>query len=129
MFGLLLYLANGAGVVAGFFAFKFVGSNQLSVQIPVAVVVSVALYALLCFGLKALSPKTFSCQPMNLLWIFAAALIWNPVIFIPLHYITQGYLTQPVNILAMTLFQIPTNSLTWLMACGLFKLNVAEDEL
>lgn len=117
LFGLLLYLANVAGVITGFIAFKCVGGNQLAVQIPVAIVSSVALYALVCYGLKELVPKTLPCQPMELLWIFVAALAWNPVIFIPLHYVTQGYLTEPVNILVMALFQIPANSLSWLTAC------------
>ena len=131
LLGLLLYLINFAAVLMGFVAYQLVGGNQLPIQILVATAASVSGYVLLYYVLKKISPKTLVTKPIDLIWIFVIALIWNPVIFIPLHYVTQGYLTEPGNILGMMLFQIPTNSIVLFIVYSLWsvKLNVSEDEL
>jgi hypothetical protein len=52
-------------------------------------------------------------------WTYLLALLWTPLIFVPLHSVTQGYLTSFSNIIATWLFQLPTNALALLIAGGM----------
>jgi hypothetical protein len=54
-------------------------------------------------------------------WTFLMALLWSPVVFVPLHYIGRGYLTSLGNILAIWLFQIPTNFLALVVVKTWFR--------
>jgi hypothetical protein len=48
-------------------------------------------------------------------WAFMASLAWGPVVFVPLHYFTQGYLTSVGNIAALIMFQVPVNAIAMLV--------------
>lgn len=102
----------GASLV-GFAAYKILGvGHQLLVQIPVAVLVSVAAFGLwYVIVVRATSGRAVLAGPAAHLWTYALAFAWFPALFVPLHYFTQGYLTSFANIYYMWLFQAPTNAL------------------
>jgi hypothetical protein len=49
-------------------------------------------------------------------WAYSSSLLWNPVIFVPFHFLTQGYLTSVGNLVALLLFQLPVNLLAIISA-------------
>jgi len=110
--GFVLLLANCVGIFAGFIVYNFVKpANQLAIQLPIAVVLSIVLFmawSLLIYYVtffKLLSVSNLT----ELIGTFIASLLLAPLIFVPLHYFTQGYLTAAGNIAAMFLFQFPVN--------------------
>ena len=48
--------------------------------------------------------------------VYIVSLTFTPLIFLPLHYLTQGYISSMDNILSILYFQIPTNFITLLAA-------------
>ena len=109
----ILVLINLAAIIIGFLIFKLhKTANQITIQIPVAVVLSILLFILWNWLVKHLSFKRLYLEKLeDFLLIYVASLLWAPVIFVPIHYITQGYLTSIGNILALLFFQLPTNGL------------------
>jgi len=116
--GLVLAAINVGAVLIGFAAYKMSGATQqLAVQIPVAVAASVATFSLwyiiavrVTLGRAALGSRA------AYVWTYISAFAWFPVIFVPLHYVTQGYPTSFANIYSMWLFQALTNALTLVVA-------------
>ena len=91
--------------------------NQRVVQGSIAAIFCIIIFALWSLVVTRLPTKTLSLQGnRELVWTYFAALLWAPVIFIPLHYITQGYFTSFGNIIAIWLFQIPVNLFTMLIS-------------
>lgn len=43
--------------------------------------------------------------------VLPASLLWFPVLFYPLHFMTQGYMSKFENVLAVWAFQLPVNAL------------------
>ncbi len=123
MNGLTLLLANLVGILAGFILFKLFGKDQRAIQIPIASTISVLIFIFWCCFLKKVSIRKVFPTSVYLIWIFIAALIWNPVIFFPLHYFTQGYLSSWGNILAFMFFQIPTNAAALILAFIVVRSN------
>ncbi len=107
-----------ASIVIGFIAYHVVGAhNQIATQVPVAVVLSIGLFVawILCVG--RLSHGRFVPHgSMEFAGVFIASLLWNPVVWVPLHYITQGYVTSTGNILVLLCFQAPVNAIALLAA-------------
>jgi hypothetical protein len=123
---LILALINLGAIIFGFIIY-FVSKapHQSSIQIPVAVVVSVYAFVLWCRILKSLHVDRLLPKGMKeLALICILCLLCAPVIFVPLHYVTQGYLTSFDNIYGIWLFQIPTNFLTLAMVGRLFARRV-----
>ena len=91
--------------------------NQRVVQGSIAAIFFIIIFSLWSLVVTRLPTKTLSLQGnRELVWTYFAALLWVPVIFIPLHYITQGYFTSFGNIIAIWLFQIPVNLFTMLIS-------------
>jgi hypothetical protein len=111
--GFTLSAVNIFSIIVAFGVYKALRpAHQLVVQIPVAVVLSIAIFLLWMLLvriplLKFIAIKTFK----EFSWIFLASLAWGPVIFIPLHHASQGYLTGSGNIIALFQFQLPVNVL------------------
>lgn len=111
--------------------------NQVAVQVPVAAMVSIIGFVSWRFFTRRLSLFAW-LSGGELAWVYLAALLWTPLIFVPLHYVSQGYLTSIGNILGIWLFQVPVNILailaahklsgTWLMALLLLAACAAHPQ-
>jgi hypothetical protein len=108
----ILCLVNLGAVLAGFAVYEISGAAyQLAVQISVAVAISVAAFALWYYlTLRITSGRIALGNFGAYVGTYVLALAWFPVVFVPLHYVTQGYLTSFANIYNMWLFQAPTNA-------------------
>jgi hypothetical protein len=111
--GLALTVVNVGAVLVGFAFYKMSGMPyQLAVQLPAAVLLSVV-----GFGLWYVPAARFAGERLRLhgraayVGTCVASFVWLPVLFVPLHYVTQGYLTSFANIYYTWLFQAPTNAL------------------
>jgi hypothetical protein len=111
---LVLVIADIAGIVGGALAaFWILGlPNQVWLQLPIAMVLSVGCFCAWVLSLRMLGWKGLqlagSKEPRACL---AVSLLWAPLVFVPLHYFTQGYLTSIGNLVALALYQLPVNAL------------------
>ncbi|MDP6419640.1 MAG: hypothetical protein QGG80_09350 [Candidatus Krumholzibacteria bacterium] len=118
--GLAILFSNFAAIYLGFLAWYLLRpGGQLAVQVPLAALLSI-LGILLWFAI-ARRCRWMPGQQKEWIWIYLASLIWNPLVFVPLHYISQGYLTGTGNILALWTFQIPVNLLALFLARSVLK--------
>jgi hypothetical protein len=111
---LALVIADIAGIAGGALAaFRILGvPNQVWLQLPVAVVLSAGCFCTWILFLRVLRLKRL--QPAGskeLRACLAASLVWAPLVFVPLHYFTQGYVTSLGNLVALALYQLPVNAL------------------
>ena len=110
--GLILSIVNILSILIGFFVYYLTKSQtQIAIQIIVACFSSVILFLLWEFISYEHFPKTGLATKSDYWVTFFLSLIFTPFIFIPLHYLTQGYLTSWQNITSIWMFQIPTNFL------------------
>lgn len=116
---LVLAIADLAGIGLGAVAaYGILGSaDQVLLQLPLAVVLSVSSFCawivvIRVLGFSRLVP--IASEDMNR--CLAGSLLWAPIVFVPLHRATQGYLTDPGNLLALALYQLPVNALALLAA-------------
>jgi hypothetical protein len=111
--GLVLVLADFAGILGGFVAFKalhFASFEQILIQLPVAAALSVLLFGLWSLLLRAFGGKQLLLPDLKeLLWVFVASILLAAAVFVPLHYLTQGYLTAVANLVLLALYQVPVN--------------------
>ncbi len=114
---LVLVIADIAGIAGGAVAaFKILGvPNQVWLQVPLAVVLSAGCFCAWILSLRVLRWKRL--QPAGskeLGACLAVSLVWAPLVFGPLHYFTQGYVTSLGNLVALALYQLPVNALALL---------------
>lgn len=116
--GFALSAANIISIIIAFGVYKILKTtHQMLVQVPVAVILSIGIFLLWLIVARLPLFKFISIKSLReLSWIFLASLAWSPIIFIPLHHISQGYLTGPGNIIALFQFQLPVNVLVILVA-------------
>jgi hypothetical protein len=110
MHSLMLMLADLAGIFGGFMAYKALDFPQMVIQLPVAVAVSILLFLLWSFLIGIFGGKQLrllDLKELLLVFVFSAALA--VVVFVPLHFFTQGYLTDMMNVVALALYQMPVN--------------------
>jgi len=114
----ILTLMNLVFVFVGFGIYKIIGAaNQIAVQVPLAAVFSILVFLLwFLFVRRHLRETLLPRQSDEFVFVFLIALVWTPVVFVPLHYFTQGYLTSFGNIYWTWIFQIPTNFIALLAA-------------
>ena len=108
----ILALLNLASIWVGFVAFQLLGAeNQLAVQSPIAFTLTVGLFL---GWMRLVSSRGWSRLRVrgwgDAGWIFGLALVWAAVVFVPLHLLTQGYLTAFGNVLAVWAFQVAANT-------------------
>lgn len=89
----------------------FPSSSQIIFQAPVAALLSIAGFNIWLSVSGRISPQSRLENIVDRTAVFILALIWTPAIFIPLHFLTQGYRTSFDNILSIWLFQLPVNLL------------------
>ena len=116
--GFVLSTANIISILVGFGVYKILKTtHQLLVQIPVAVILSIGIFLVWMTFVRIPLLKPISVKSLkDFSWIFLASLAWGPIIFIPLHFGSQGYLTGSGNIIALFQFQLPVNVLAILVA-------------
>ena len=116
--GFALSVANIISIIVAFGVYKILKTpHQLLVQVPVAVILSIGIFLLWLIVARFPLFKFISIKSLKeLSWIFLVSLAWSPIIFIPLHYTSQGYLTGSGNIIALFQFQLPVNVLVILVA-------------
>jgi hypothetical protein len=115
---LVLVIADLAGIAGGALAaFRILGvPNQFWLQLPIAVVLSIGCFCAWILSLRVLrwsGLQPAGAKELGACW--AASLVWAPLVFVPLHYFTQGYWTSVGNLLALALYQLPINALA---LCG-----------
>ena len=82
-----------------------------------AVAITVAVYPGWNYLLLGFQGDRFHLRdPKEALWTFFAALVWLPILFVPLHFLRRGYLTAFSNIWMTWLLQVPANVLALLAA-------------
>jgi hypothetical protein len=116
--GLALAAINVGASLVGFAAYKVLGvGHQLVIQISVAALATVVSFSVwYIVVVRATSGRAALGNRAVYIWAYISAFAWFPVIFVPLHYVTQGYLTSFANIYNMWLFQAPTNGLALVAA-------------
>lgn len=115
-YGLLLSLINLISIILGFvFYYLFKTPNQIEIQLPIAVLLSCLFFTMSVF-LLIKSKKEISMSAFSVIRIYLFSMLWTPVVFVPLHYVTQGYLTSMENILYTWFFQAATNILVLAMS-------------
>jgi hypothetical protein len=126
--GLALSVITIFAILAGYAAYVALGlSEQVAIQVLVAGVLCVAAFALWSFVIHRLSCGKLSLRGLGELGLaLVAALVWTPVLFVPLHLVTQGYLTSFGNILSTWLFQVPFNLLALVVANGRPVIEAAD---
>ncbi len=117
--GIALLASNLAGIVIGFFACALMGAkNQVAAQLPIAVVVSIGLYLSWVLVLRLRPFRSIRLHGgREYCSAGVASLLIGPLVFLPVHYLTQGYLTAAGNLLAFAVFQIPVNAICILVGC------------
>ena len=102
-------------IVAGFVAYSVLHpASQLALQLPIAVVGSVLGFVFFdhhCRAKNSLHLRNAQEQ----LAAYSAAFLWFPLVFVPIHYFTQGYLTALSNVYAVWIFQALTNGVALLL--------------
>lgn len=101
-------------------------ANQIAFQAPVAAILSIAAFLIWLKGVARFHLQGLYFETKGeFVWSFLLALLWSPLIFWPLHFGTQGYMTVFSNITAIWLFQVPTNGLA--IVIGHFFLFAARE--
>jgi hypothetical protein len=126
--GFVLAVVTIGAVGIGFAVYKMIGlSEQIAVQVLVAGVVCVAAFAVWAWIAHRVTGGELSLANLKELGVaYAAAFVWMPILYVPLHFTTQGHLTSFGNILSTWLFQLPFNLLALLTANG--RLLVGEED-
>ena len=109
----VMVIINFTAILTGFLVFKFLrSSDQIYIQIPVALLLSILLFISWNWLIKILSLKRlFLKESQEFFLTFFASLLWSPLIFVPVHYLITGYLTSIGNIVAVLFLQIFINSI------------------
>jgi hypothetical protein len=125
---LVLAVANLGSILVGFAAYGVAGSvNQIAVQVPVAVVLTVvgfSLWLVMCHRAGQLTIDVEAAADAT--WIYLLAVPWAIALFTPLHFVTQGYLTSLGNIFAVVVFQGVVNIITVPVAVALVRARGAK---
>ncbi len=108
---IILALVNLISIVFGFGIYHFFRQHdQLAFQAPIAAAFSLIVFITWIVVIKSkMISRLFPEDWLQFLIIFILSFVWAPVIFVPIHFLTQGYLTSFGNIFWTWVFQIPTN--------------------
>jgi hypothetical protein len=115
LLSLFLAAADILAILAAYAAWVLAGrpAEQVWVQGGLALILTV-LAALA--GVTLLPPAALPDDDRRWLLTYALAFAWLPVLFVPLHFLTQGYLTGWGNLLALWGFAALANALAVLAA-------------
>ena len=115
----VLAAVNLGSIIGGFMVYYLAPwDQQLAIQIPVALLLNTAAFvAWFALTHRGRWRRLALREPVDLLSVFAVALLWTPLIFVPLHLVMSGYLTSVGNLLAGAFYQVAANLLV-LPICG-----------
>lgn len=112
-----LALINLAGILVGFAVYHLSGvDHQIAVQIPVAVLFTVVAFVAWQWMTRRTRIAWGRTGTRQRVMVFLLAFVWAAVVFVPLHFFTQGYLSAWSNVTALWAFQAPANLLALLAA-------------
>jgi hypothetical protein len=116
--GLVLAIINIVAILIGFALHRMIGGrDQVATQTMAGAVITIAAFILWVRLVPRLTSRIVRPTAVReLAWTFVLALAWGAVVFLPLHYFTQGYVTSFSNITALWGFQAPVNLLALLIA-------------
>jgi FtsH-binding integral membrane protein len=113
LYGAILTAADLVGIgVGGVLAHRLTGSaNQVWLQLPIAFVVTIGSFFVWMLMIRirrlaVLQPR----NPEELARSLFASIAWGVVVFVPVHYLTQGYVTSLGNIVALAIYQLLVNT-------------------
>jgi hypothetical protein len=126
--GLALAVITLAAILVGYAAYTMVGLEEhVAVQVLAAGIACIGAFALWGFAADRLSAGRLTLASLKELGVaYAAAFAWLPLVFVPLHFVTQGYLTAPGNVLMTWVFQLPFNLLALMVANGRLIMDATE---
>jgi len=123
-----LAFINLASIFAGFAVYHLTGvKNQIAVQVPVAVLFTAAGFLTWLWMTRRTRISWARADARRQVLVFALALAWAAVVFVPLHYFTQGYVTAWSNITAMWAFQMPANLIALFAARRVFATPLLQE--
>ena len=130
--GFGLTLANITAILFAFGLYQIVllfrPVNQRALQTPLAILINIIIFLLWTWLVRRYI-KRYSLQKRSEYYLtYFAAGMWNPIIFIPLHYLTQGYLTSFANIIILWIYQVLVNLLVLFAAYWLSSRMSARGE-
>jgi len=110
----ILSSLNIFSIIISFGIYKMVFQNYDQKAVQLFLSFTLTTLGILFWGFFSAKflKKQFIGRKYHLAWVYLLSFVWAPIIFVPLHYITQGYITSGENLLSIWLFQVPTNLLT-----------------
>lgn len=120
----MLVGADLAGVAFGAVAARRIlgADNEVWLQLPIAVVATVALYWLGRVGLGVLRRANLRLRsPGEHGAGLAASLALGVVLLVPAHYLATGYLTGLGNLVALAIYQLPVNTVALFLPAALAR--------
>lgn len=128
--GFILALINVISVLGGYLVYYLTqAKTQRPIQIVSACTFSILIFIFWGFLFRKILNKKTLKNTKDYVVTYVTSLIFSPVIFVPLHYFSEGYLTSLQNIYAMLMFQIPTNILVLIIYKNFSKIFDLNDKL
>jgi len=107
-YSFLMTVFNLTSIIGGFYIFKaFRFSNQMVVQSFIAIIINIMIL-FVWYYINNLYLKSYGMvikAIKNLIYVSLAGMLWTPFVFIPIHFVTQGYMTSFENIIAIWIYQ------------------------
>ncbi len=107
----ILALVNLGAIVAGFALYVVLGRrDQIAVQVPAAVLLSIGLFTAWLALARRFAPRALGIAGARDGWrVYLLAPAVAVAAFVPLHYLTQGYVTSAGNVVALCGFMLIVN--------------------
>lgn len=111
----VLAVGNIGCILIGFRTNKLLHNHEIAIQAPISGLLCIFAFLVWSVFSQRLPSKKLSLQgPGELVWVYFAALFWNPLIFYPLHFMRWHYQASFGDILSIWLFQLLVNFLALL---------------
>lgn len=126
----VLVLANLTGILVGFVVFWLASTtNQLAVQLPIAVAVTGAAFLPWVDLVAGRGPVRLRWRgSRDGAWTYGLAPVIASIVFVPLHYSLEGYLTAFSNLVALWSFQLVVNAPVIVLAIRLTGCQRAQGQ-
>jgi hypothetical protein len=118
--GFLLAVVTVGSILVGYAVYRASGlRDQVATQVLVAGAVCAFSFALAAWIVHRLSSGRLALASLRELGItYGSAFLWSAIVFVPIHYVTQGYVTGMGNVLGVWIFQLPFGLLALMIANG-----------